>query len=286
MKYEEKLFLRLKKNLNRYFPGEKLRIIKIKMISELYKDVLETRTYKCVLNGSRPRTRPKVLYVKYFTDYKIKKLKGIKRLKKFNKYINELKIPRVYDFYKDLNSIVVEGVSGTKSSKLFPIYLLPVLKTFYFTKIKNILEEVAEAVANLHKITQKKGKPKVALNFSDLKLGNVLFDGREIKIIDFEMVETHYMEDLVCFMASLEMLQKFPHISQEDVELMKNIFYKKYSSSVNWKINHKLLRKAMKDKRYEILQTLRNEKARRGVGIFGKIIIKWNIIYLKNKLKN
>jgi len=282
MDYEKKLFRKLKENLNKYFPDEEVRIIKINKVSELYKDMLETRTYKCTLNG----TRPKVLYVKYFTEYKKKKLGGIKKLKEFDRYRDELKIPRVYDLYRDLNSIVVEGVSGTKLSKLFPIYLLLGVRSFHFTKIKNILEEIAEAVANLHKITRKKGKPTITQSFNDLKLGNVLFDGRKIKIIDFEMVETHYMEDIVCFMASLEMLQKFPYISKEIVEKMKNIFYQKYSRNIDWKINRKLLNKKMREKRHEILHTLKNKRAQRGVGFFGKIFMKWNVIYLENKLKN
>lgn len=278
--YEKKLSSRLKKKLLEYFPSEKLKITKIKKVSELYKEHLETITYKCVLKG----TCSKILYVKYFTNHKVKKLNGFKNLIKFDEYRDELKIPRIYDFYEDLNSIVIEGVSGTISSKIFPIYLLPVMRIFYFPKIKTVLQEVAKSVAKLHTITYKKDKPMKTYSFNDLKLGNVLFDGDNAKIIDFEMVETHYMEDLVSFMVSLEMLQKFPYVSKEDVKAMKDLFLNEYSKNVDWKIDKELLSKKLGEKRREVLQTLEDKNNRRGMSFFEKIIMHWNIFYLKNRL--
>lgn len=282
MNYEKNLSIKLRKNLNKYFPNERLKLVKIKRVSELYKNKLESRTYKCILSGTRHR----VVYIKYFSKEKIKTLKQIKKIKEFNKYRKKIKIPKIFDFYKDLNSIVIETAKGIELSKLFPLYFLPGIKKFHLKKIETIIKKIARAVVNLHNITKRgKGKQILTQSFNDLKLGNILFDGKQIKIIDFEMKRTNYMEDIISFITSLEMLEKFPFISSNDITKMKNNFLEEYSNNINWKINNTLFKEKEKKKRYEILKTLLNKNARRGTNLLDNIFINWNIRYLKNKLK-
>ena len=100
------------------------------------------------------------------------------------------------------------------------------------------------------------------------------------------MTDAHHMEDVVCFMTSLEMLEKFPHIPKKEVEKLKSIFYQEYYANVKWKTSPKQFNKRMREKRKQILDTLLDKDSRRGIGVSEKIIVMWNAAYLKRKLGN
>lgn len=277
--YIDKLKAKLEKSLPAYFPEDNLKIVNIKKVSELYKSELETITYKCELSGAVA----KVLYVKYFTPHKIKKIGGIKKLSGFNTHKHELNIPTVFDVYGDLDAVVFDGASGKKLSSHLPIYLLPIFRRLKYSMIKNALEKVAKSTAVLHKMSYEKSK-QIVTCFNDLKMGNVLVDGDEITIIDFEMVKAHYLEDVTSFLTSLEMVQKFPHVGKNTVSELKNIFFKTYSSEIDWKIDPSDFEDAMNKKRQWILDTLIDKDSMRGVGFFGRMIMKWNASYLRKTI--
>jgi serine/threonine protein kinase len=194
-----------------------------------------------------------------------------------------LNTPRILGVYADINTVVFEEADGKELSRLVPIYFLPHTKKKKKKTVKRILRIVAKSTAELHNMTRSRGGPNVT-SFNDLKLGNVLFDGETTKIIDFEMVKSHYMEDITSMLVSIEMLGKFPYITNGDLEDLKTTFMKVYSNKVRWKIDEELLERKTRQKREEIFETLTEKRYRRGLNTFSKLIVEWNVLYLKGRM--
>lgn len=281
MGYIDKLNKRISDKLGDYFSGEEQKIVSLSQISELYKETLETRTYRCIIQDKN--RKKKRIFIKYFSPSKIKKIGGLDKFFLYTKHSKSLSIPKIIDVYEDLNSIIFEEVKGEPLSKLVPIYMLPHNRSKKMQELLHIVDKIAKYSARLHNMSYNKSN-KTSVCFNDLKLGNVFYDGNEVKIIDFEMIRQDRLNDVASFLVSLDMTQKFPHITKSDVEVLKESFLNTYRRMARPKIEGKNLDVKIDEMKKTVLEVLTKKEYRRGLGIIEILIVEWNAIVLRKMM--
>ena len=132
---------RVEKNLPKYYPKEKLHVNGVERVSHgilsLFRPhAIRSLIFKCRLSNGE------AVYVKFFDkDTKL----NVKEWMKLNRYSKELSIPKTFDYFKDWNAVVMEGVKG---KKLFWTLLFGSMKdSIYYVR------KVGESLGKLHKLT-------------------------------------------------------------------------------------------------------------------------------------
>ena len=107
---------KIKNKLKKYYPDKDYKIETIEEIKPnlmyllLRRSLAKSLIFRCRL------TNEKEIYVKK-TQYTEKHIKDLIRL---NQYREKTRLPRTLDYFRDINTVVIEGVKGRK---LFPILL-------------------------------------------------------------------------------------------------------------------------------------------------------------------
>lgn len=280
MSYELDLNILLEENISKYFPEQGFRIEELKKIKENKEPdgEINSVTYKCSLKSQEDE---KNLFIKRLgKGLWLEHKNEIIEMSRLNKHSSEIKTPKIFGVYPKINSLVIEEVGGIKSSLAFPLYSLPVLRNFYKKKMYSIVEKTASAIYNLQRLTKgKKVKLKTEYDFfeshdeflkkiiddfkkindlreelkdkkmfttrtfGDIKLGNIMVDGDNIKIIDFSFFKGFYFSDPTIFSINLELTQRIPYFNKKLFEELNNAFYEKYRNLATWEVDMDLIKK-------------------------------------------
>ncbi|RLI32449.1 hypothetical protein DRO56_03485, partial [Candidatus Bathyarchaeota archaeon] len=85
--------------------------------------------------------------------------KGVKEqvleIKKLNESGVLTLVPRIVDFFEDLNAVVMERVKGYAFSKALFFYTLPVISSLYEDRILGYMRKIGSELGRLHRFTKK-----------------------------------------------------------------------------------------------------------------------------------
>jgi hypothetical protein len=250
-------------------------------------DRFRTETYEVTISR---RNVSRTLFVKRFSDLFVKNRKEAIEFTIKMSSKRQTNLPKIYGFFSDINSYIMEGVDGKPMSEAFAgSYSNFILqKAGMNKKTEFLVREVARSVAFLQNrdhrrkpfsyrsfvleknpelnvfvsndkklsgiVEDMEGRKTImSRGYHDLKLGNVMVCGRQIRFIDLgTFVYKWFFINPVAFSVSLELAQKVPFLG-DGFRSLRNAFYDEYLARLNWKEDPRFLGEMEVLKKCELL---------------------------------
>lgn len=278
-----------------------------------------TETHEVVIGKNGATTK---VFVKSFSGWFVDTRKDAIDFTIKTSKEKQVNVPEIYGFFRDINSYVMEAADGKLMSTMVSAWSSnPVASGRAIRKMEPIVREVARSIAFLqsHKprleafsyrsfVLDKSpelerfiGSSKrlsnivedvegnrivVGRGYNDVKLGNILVSGNDIKFIDPGVFEYKwYFINPVAFSVSLRLTQRVPLLNGGGLLHLRRAFYDEYFACLKWKTDPDFMDNMEVLKKCELLCYF-TSSLKAGVPIRYRIPMRINVRCLRRDIRD
>lgn len=254
----------IKRKIGEYYPNDNYTLKKIKKIKIRKRPPM----FRCDLSEN------KQLFVKIFPETIDERVILQRRIE----YENHIPIQKTLVFLKDINAVVIEGVTGRKLSDILIIHTFPLFREFFKNKLILYMNEIGKSVGNLQRLNSQRYEKLGNLKIDPIlheKIGSELFTKINnkldaVKEIEIPITRTHgdlaphnilVSEGNICFIdldyyngfdfcfrdpltfsVGLELIVNRLFFSKKLFQVLNDAFYAAYNESSSFQPDEKLLK--------------------------------------------